>query len=205
MRVLPSGSTALLLELDNLEQVLGLYDALSKEPPHGVVDIVPAARTVLLVADVRVTSLSALEVAVRRTAPSDGSRRPGKLIEVAVHYDGEDIAIAADLLDCDVPELVRRHTTDEWTVAFCGFAPGFGYLTSQAWPFDVPRRASPRTRVPPGSLALAGEFSGVYPRASPGGWQLIGRVEVEVFDPRRDPAALLQPGMRVRFVDLAAR
>lgn len=205
MRVLPSGSTALLLELDDLEQVLGLYDALNEDPPLGVVDIVPAARTVLLVADVRVTSLSALEVAVRRTAPSDGSRRPGKLIEVAVHYDGEDIAIAAELLECDVPELVRRHTTDEWTVAFCGFAPGFGYLTSPAWPFDVPRRASPRTRVPPGSLAVAGEFSGIYPRASPGGWQLIGRVEVDVFDPRRDPAALLRPGMRVRFVDIAAR
>nr|MBA2740265.1 carboxyltransferase domain-containing protein [Nocardioidaceae bacterium] len=91
---------------------------------------------------------------------------------------------------------------EEWTVAFCGFAPGFGYLTSQAWQVDMPRRPSPRTNVPPGSVALAAQFSGVYPRESPGGWQLIGRTELGVFDLSRDPAALLRPGIRVRFVDV---
>jgi len=90
-------------------------------------------------------------------------------------------------------------------VAFCGFAPGFGYLTSRTWHEEVPRRSSPRKSVPTGSVALAGGFSGVYPRESPGGWQLVGRTELEMFDPSRDPAALLQPGTRVRFVDGAAR
>ena len=87
-------------------------------------------------------------------------------------------------------------------MAFCGFAPGFGYLTAAAWRWDVPRREEPRTAVPPGSVALAGSFSGVYPRASPGGWQLIGRTDLVAFDPSREPAALLRPGVRVQFVDV---
>ena len=82
---------------------------------------------------------------------------------------------------------------------FCGFAPGFGYLTGEG-EWDIPRRKSPRTKVPPGAVALAGEFSGVYPRESPGGWQLVGRTDVAVFDLTREPAALLRPGTRVRFV-----
>jgi KipI family sensor histidine kinase inhibitor len=96
---------------------------------------------------------------------------------------------------------VRRHTTAQWTVAFCGFMPGFGYLISKEWSAQVPRRPSPRKKVPSGSVGLAGEFSGVYPRESPGGWQLIGRTELAMFDPSRDPAALLRPATRVRFVD----
>jgi len=117
-----------------------------------------------------------------------------------VTYDGEDLADVARLLDCSVAEVVARHTGEEWTVAFCGFAPGFGYLTSPGT-WDVPRRESPRTKVPTGSVGLAGEFSGVYPRESPGGWQLIGRTSVRIFDQERDPAALFHPGRRVRFVD----
>jgi KipI family sensor histidine kinase inhibitor len=122
------------------------------------------------------------------------------LIELPVIYDGTDLQDVARLLDCSAAEVVARHTADEWTVAFCGFAPGFGYLTSTgSW--DIPRRESPRTKVPTGAVGLAGEFSGVYPRESPGGWQLIGRTEVKIFDPGRDPAALFHPGRRVRFVD----
>jgi KipI family sensor histidine kinase inhibitor len=98
--------------------------------------------------------------------------------------------------------VVRRHTTGLWTVAFCGFAPGFGYLTAVAGTWDVPRRENPRTRVPVGSVGLAGEFTGVYPRSSPGGWQLIGRTELEVLDLDRDPPALLSPRRRVRFVEV---
>jgi KipI family sensor histidine kinase inhibitor len=122
-----------------------------------------------------------------------------------VHYDGADLAELAGLLGTEPAELVRRHTGAEWTVAFCGFAPGFGYLTQDGGGWDVPRRSTPRTTVPPGSVALAGEFSGVYPRESPGGWQLIGRTDVAVFDLGRDPAALLRPGIRVRFVDAGSR
>ena len=199
MRLLPSGSTALLVELDDLDAVLALYRALVDEPPPGVVDVVPAARTVLVVADLDRTSLGQVASAVRSTRPRTGQRTSDELVEVPVRYDGADLEEAAGLLGCDTEELVRRHTGQEWTVAFCGFAPGFGYLTAGSGGWDVPRRSSPRTRVPAGSVALAGEFSGVYPRESPGGWQLIGRTELAVFDLSRDPPALLRPGVRVRF------
>ncbi len=201
MRVLPSGSTALLVELDDLDAVLGLYAALAEQPPDGVIDIVPAARTVLLVTDPARTSLGAVADAVRATTPRPDARTAGEVVELPVHYDGEDLAELADLLGLTAEELVRRHTGEEWTVAFGGFAPGFGYLTQPGGQWDVPRRSTPRTKVPPGSVALAGEFSGVYPRESPGGWQLVGRTEVAVFDLDREPAALLRPGIRVRFLD----
>jgi KipI family sensor histidine kinase inhibitor len=205
MRILPSGSTALLVELDDLDEVLALYATLVDSRPEGVVDIVPAARTLLVVTDPTATSLSAVEKAVRSTEPRADLRDSGQLVEVPVTYDGEDLEEAATLLDCDAAELVRRHTSAEWIVAFCGFIPGFGYLTSTEWPFEVPRRSSPRKKVPPGSVALAGEFGGVYPRESPGGWQLIGRTGLTMFDPARDPAAILRPGVRVRFVDEGTR
>ena len=201
MRLLPSGSTALLVELDALDDVLALYAALADDPPAGVVDVVPAARTVLLVTDPARTTLAAVADAVRRTTPRPGGRASGDTVELPVRYDGADLAEAADLLHLTPRELVARHTGAEWTVAFCGFAPGFGYLTQPGAAWDVPRRATPRTRVPPGSVALAGEFSGVYPRESPGGWQLIGRTDVAVLDLDRDPAALLRPGTRVRFTE----
>jgi len=205
MRVLPSGSTALLVELDDLAEVLALYAALSDDVPAGVVDIVPAARTLLLVTDPALTSLPAVEEAVRSTRPRRDLRDRGEPVDIPVTYDGEDLAEAAQLLGCDAEELVRRHTAAEWTVAFCGFIPGFGYLTSPQWPSNVPRRSSPRTKVPPGAVGLAGEFSGVYPRRSPGGWQLIGRTSLTMFDPDRDPPAILRPGVRVRFVDEGGR
>ena len=202
MRLLPSGTTALLAELDDLEQVQGLYGALTADPPAGVVDVVPAASTVLVVVDPAVTTLAALEQALRSTTVETGRREHGELVEVPVVYDGEDLEDTARLLGCDAAELVRRHTSASWSVAFCGFAPGFGYLVSPDWSAEVPRRSSPRTSVPPGSVALAGPFSGVYPRASPGGWQLVGRTPLAVFDLSREPAALLRPGVRVRFVEV---
>ncbi|WP_310961819.1 5-oxoprolinase subunit PxpB [Nocardioides terrisoli] len=201
MRILPSGTTALLLEVDELDEVLGLFAALTADPPPGVVDVVPAARTLLVVTDPAVTTLTEVAERVRRTEPRPGALRAGDLVEIPVTYDGEDLEDIARLLGCDVTEVVRRHTDVEWTVAFCGFVPGFGYLTSKDWPDQVPRRSSPRTSVPAGSVGLAGEFSGVYPRASPGGWQLLGRTDLEMFDPTRDPAAVLRPGALIRFVE----
>lgn len=200
MRLLPSGSTAVLVELDSLDEVLGMYAALTEDRPAGVVELVPAARTVLVVVDRAQTSLAAVQAALRRTIPQRGRATSGEHLEVPVVYDGADLEDVARLLDCDVAELVRRHTAEEWTVAFSGFAPGFGYLTSASQSWDVPRRPTPRTRVPAGAVALAGEFSGVYPRESPGGWQLLGRTELVPFDLSREPAALLRPGVRVRFV-----
>ena len=129
----------------------------------------------------------------------------GEAVEIPVVYDGEDLADVARSMGCDQAEVVRRHTEEEWTVAFCGFAPGFGYLAGSR--FDVGHRPAgqPAHRGARGSVALAGEFSAVYPRVSPGGWQLIGRTDHPVFDLERDPPALLQPGRPVRFVDAGAR
>ncbi|GAA1550501.1 hypothetical protein GCM10009804_03850 [Kribbella hippodromi] len=187
----------MLVELDNLDQVLGYYAALVADPPAGVIDIVPAARTVLVTTS---GPLGALSQALRVVTPADTTQAAGDLIEIPVTYDGADLDDVARLLDCSVSEVIARHTGDEWTVAFCGFAPGFGYLTSSG-EWDLPRRESPRTKVPVGAVGLAGEFSGVYPRESPGGWQLIGRTAVRIFDQDREPAALFHPGRRVRFVD----
>lgn len=200
MKILPSGSRGLLLELEDLDEVLTYYAALRAEQLPGVLDIVPAGQTVLLVGD-HETDLSDLVSRLRALQPADHRRAPGPAVEVPVRYDGEDLADVAGLLEITVDELVARHRDEEWTVAFCGFAPGFGYLTGACHDWDIPRRTTPRTRVPAGSLALAGAFTGVYPRESPGGWQLIGHAEVEVFDLDRDPAALLTPGARVRFVE----
>ena len=204
MRVLPCGTVSLLLELDDLDEVLATYTALVQDPPKGVLDIVPAALTVLLVTDPAETSLAEVWRAVRQLKPQYDRRAMGELVEIPVTYDGEDLEDTARLLGYDVPELIRRHTAEEWTVAFCGFAPGFGYLTSATQEWDVPRRSSPRTKVPTGSVALGGRFTGVYPRESPGGWQLIGRTGLAMFDLSREPPALLRPGNRGRFVDVGA-
>ncbi|WP_405062556.1 allophanate hydrolase subunit 1 [Kribbella sp. NBC_01505] len=196
MRVLPAGDCALLVELDDLDQVLGYYAALLADRPPNAVDIVPAARTVLVTTT---GSLDALNRLLLNVQPLTTARSAGDLLEVPVVYDGEDLADVAELLGCTPAEAVERHTGEEWTVAFCGFAPGFGYLTGTA-DWNIPRRSSPRTKVPVGAVGLAGEFSGVYPRESPGGWQLIGRTDLKIFDQQRDPAALFHPGRRVRFV-----
>lgn len=202
MRILPSGSTALLVELDDLDQVLSLYAALSEDRPDGVINIVPAGRTILLAVDSAITDLAALKVAIESTRPRpDLVHISGEPVEIPVVYDGEDLTDVADSLGCDIPELVRRHTDEDWTVAFCGFAPGFGYLVGGSYDWNTPRRESPRTSVPAGAVALAGEFSGVYPRSSPGGWQLIGHSDLTVFDLESDPPALLRPGTPVRFVN----
>ncbi|RZU19996.1 KipI family sensor histidine kinase inhibitor [Kribbella rubisoli] len=197
MRILPAGDRALLVELDDLDEVLGYYAALTADAPADVVDIVPAARTVLVTTT---GDLATLSRALHDVTPTRDSRTTGDLVDIPVIYDGADLGDVADLLGCSQDDVIARHTADEWTVAFCGFAPGFGYLTSTgSW--DIPRRSSPRTKVPTGAVALAGEFSGVYPRESPGGWQLIGRTTAKIFDQERDPAALFHPGRRVRFVD----
>lgn len=205
MRLLPCGRTALLVELPSLDAVLDLYAELSAQTPEGVVDVVPAARTVLLQLDPAVTDLARLEQVVRAITPRRRERAGGGLLEVPVVYDGADLQEVGSLTGWGADGVVARHTSAEWTVAFCGFSPGFGYLVCQEQNWAVPRRSSPRTRVPAGSVALAGEFTGVYPRESPGGWQLIGRTDLPVFDLDRDPPAPMIPGTRVRFLDLGDR
>lgn len=196
------GRNGLLVEMGGLDAVLDMHAALSASPPDGVIEMVPAARTVLLHFDSTVTDGTSLERAVRATEPRRRTDEAGAVVEIPVTYDGEDLAEVGELTGWGGDGVVARHTSTRWLVAFCGFAPGFAYLVAEDGGWDVPRRASPRTKVPAGSVALAGEFSSVYPRESPGGWQLIGRTEVGVFDLERDPPALLTPGVRVRFVDV---
>ncbi|QNN59407.1 5-oxoprolinase/urea amidolyase family protein [Diaphorobacter ruginosibacter] len=204
MRFLPVNRNALLVELANLDDTLALLASLQKTPVHGVEELVPAARTILVQFRASATSAPQIvrEIASRRLDAR--TERSDVLVEIPVRYNGEDLADVARLLDISEEEVIRRHTGSEYTVAFTGFAPGFGYLVGGDPIFNVPRRSSPRTRVPAGSVALAGNFSAVYPQASPGGWQLIGVTETPMWDLSRELPALLQPGYRVRFVDASA-
>lgn len=258
LRILPSGESAVLVECDGLDEVLALHDTLAAAPLDGLLELVPAARTLLVAVDPDRAPLETAAAWVRRAAPgarapvpadpgrvstagapSTGAMRPplqvpgrsgvvdagvgspdrmtdaahtatpadadanaaaaAATVAVPVVYDGADLEAAGALLDMTPEALVARHTAAAWRVAFIGFAPGFAYLVSDDWPFDVPRLDAPRTRVPAGAVGLAGGFSGVYPRESPGGWQLIGRTGLPLWDLAADPPALLTPGTRVRF------
>jgi KipI family sensor histidine kinase inhibitor len=257
-RLLTCGEHAVLVELDGLEEVLALDEAVraavaavkSVEPvepgepgePVGlgepgaagtagepgepvepgaavpavgevgdaafadVVDVVPAARTLLVVVregtDVTPVRKALSTLSAGRPASADALRRGGPhVVEILVHYDGPDLAEISGLTGLAPREVVAAHTQTPWRVAFAGFAPGFAYLTGGDSRLQVPRRSEPRTSVPAGSVGLAGEFSAVYPRSSPGGWQLLGHTDAILWDVDRQPPALLRPGSVVRFVD----
>jgi KipI family sensor histidine kinase inhibitor len=203
-RILPLGEAALLVELDDLDAVLALYEALDTSRPSGVVDLVPAARTIGLTVDPAVLPLSIAHGWLTQTEPVEPATASARrTVEIPVRYDGEDLAEVATLLGMPPAEIVALHTSSPWRVAFCGFAPGFGYLVTDHDRLAVPRRQTPRTAVPAGSVALAAEFSGVYPRSSPGGWQLIGSTDARLWDPAAEPPALLAPGTTVRFVEVS--
>lgn len=199
MKLLPCGDAALLVELADLDEVLGLHAALVDEPLPGVLDVVPAARTVLVRIDPGLTSVTATARAVRHVRPRATAPHDATTVDVPVTYDGADLADVAQLTGLGEVGVIEAHTAQLWRVAFAGFAPGFAYLVGKDPRLHVPRLETPRTRVPAGSVGLAGEFSGIYPRESPGGWRLIGRTELDVWDLARDPPALLLPGATVRF------
>ncbi|MGW5770003.1 5-oxoprolinase subunit B family protein [Streptomyces longwoodensis] len=204
MRVLPVGDDALLVELASGTEAQALHAELLRRRGEGLLaarEIVPAARTVLLdgVAD---PARLARELLASDVPPAPA--REGDVVEIPVRYDGPDLAEVAAHWEVAEEEVARIHAGHEYRVAFCGFAPGFGYLTGLPPRYDVPRRSTPRTAVPAGAVALAGPYTGVYPRSSPGGWQLIGTTDAVLWDVARVPAALLSPGTRVRFVDRAA-
>ncbi|WP_053615385.1 allophanate hydrolase subunit 1 [Nocardiopsis sp. NRRL B-16309] len=201
MRVLTCADTGVLVEVADLAEVVALRAALAAQPPPGVTDVVPAARTVLLRVEPGTdTDRVAAAVAALPVTPGDHGGGGGA-VTIPVHYDGADLADVAELTGLTPRGVVAAHTAAHWTVAFCGFAPGFGYMVGDDPRLHVPRRGEARTRVPAGSVALAGEFTGVYPRSSPGGWQLLGRTETRIWDLDRDPPGLLRPGVRVRFTE----
>ena len=202
MNVLPYGDRALLAEFERIDEVVAWSDAVRAAGLERVVDIVPAARTVLVVAHPG-TDLAGLRRSLGAIEPSaeDEVQENAASVDIPVHYDGADLAEVAELTGLAESEVVRAHTGTPWRVAFGGFAPGFAYLSGGDERLRVPRRSEARTRVPAGAVGLAGEFSGVYPRPSPGGWQLIGTTEEIMWDLRRDPPAMLSPGCTVSFID----
>lgn len=218
LRCLPVGDEAVLAELGSLDETLALFQALGTWPV-GVEDVIPAARTLLVLFSP--SALSARDVAawLRRVATTRGARAgsPGlcmnedpvaaavRRVEIPVRYAGEDLEAVAGLLGLTRAELIERHTGSDYLAAFAGFAPGFVYLAGGDPCFQgVPRHAMPRVRVPGGSVAVAGDFSAVYPSDSPGGWQLLGETPWRMWDMERAEPALVQPGFRVRFRDLDA-
>jgi KipI family sensor histidine kinase inhibitor len=205
-RLLPVGPYAVLAEVDSVAEAAALYATLRAARLDGLVELVPAARTVLAVAAPTAegrASLDRLPSIVDSFGPAAAPPEDGPLVELAIRYDGADLAETAQLLGMPPDEVVRRHAAADYQVAFSGFAPGFGYLTGLPPQLHVPRLAAPRTRVPAGAVGLAGEFCGVYPRESPGGWRLIGRTDAVLWDAAREPAALLSPGTRVRFCQVS--
>ena len=200
MNLRPAGERALLVEVEDLGTVHRLHAALRALDPPGVTELVPGYRTLLVVADpAHAGSLDELAAALPTVELPPAEAVAGDPVEIPVRYDGEDLDEVARLTRLDPGEVVARHTAPTYTVAFLGFSPGFPYLVGLDPALAVPRRDTPRTSIPAGSVGLAGTQTGIYPTASPGGWRLIGRTEATLFDPARDPPALLAPGGRLRF------
>ncbi|MDR0435870.1 MAG: carboxyltransferase domain-containing protein [Propionibacteriaceae bacterium] len=193
------GERALLAECADLAEVIALYDELARRPLPGQADLLSAARSVLVVAETPAQAQAMREplasLPVVRTA-----RATGTPIVIDVVYDGADLSDVAALLGLSPDAVIAAHTEQLWTGAFNGFAPGFAYCVGENQVLNVPRRPTPRTQVPAGSVGLAGEFSAIYPKASPGGWQLIGRTAAALWDLGRERPALINPGDRVRYV-----
>jgi KipI family sensor histidine kinase inhibitor len=201
MQVLPAGPGALLAALEDAADVPVLYADLRRDLPtiQGCRDVVPGARTVLLDG---LEDLEAARTYLAAWTPSARSARgEPRVVELPTTYDGEDLDDVARRWEMTRAEVVATHTGTEFTVAFVGFSPGFAYCTGLPAELAVPRLDRPRPRVPAGSVGLAGEYAGVYPSASPGGWRLLGRTSATLWDASREEPALLTPGTRVRFTE----
>jgi KipI family sensor histidine kinase inhibitor len=200
VRFLSCGPNAVLIELDDTGKVQALRAEVERRRAEGWAtaprDIVPGARTLLLDGVADPVALAREISAWPLTGRPLGA---GPVIEVPCSYEGPDIAEVAAQWEVSEADVVRIHSSAMHEVTFCGFGPGFAYMTAIGDQRNVTRRASPRTKVPAGSVALAGLFTGIYPRPSPGGWRLIGHTDAVLWDPVREPPALLQPGYRVRF------
>ena len=198
MRLLSTGPNSLLIEQDSLEATMALYECLHANKPTGLHELVPAARTILLGFDGRLDPLQLFEL-IDSCRLAKRNDKDAKLIEIEALYDGPDLELAARHLKLSVKELIKVHSSSEYEVAFLGFAPGFAYMISKDNDFNLPRLESPRLKVPKGSVSLAGDFCGIYPKESPGGWQIIANTRANLWDTSKEQPALLLPGNRVRF------
>jgi KipI family sensor histidine kinase inhibitor len=196
MKVRRAGDAALLIETEAPHRLNAAVRALGRPE---IVDVVPGARTVLVTAAPG-TDLARLGALLGDLTLPETSATGGDPLRVPVVYDGADLDEVASLTGLSPEQVVERHAASPFVVAYLGFAPGFGYLTGLDESLHVPRRDSPRTSVPAGSVAIAGPYAAIYPSASPGGWRLLGRTTLRLWDPDREPPSLLQPGTRVRFV-----
>lgn len=217
MLVRPCGDQAVIIDLlaedaqavngTVLDAVLALHRALRALEVPGIIDTVPAAQTLLAILDTaQITPARFAEIVntIHLLPASSASGKAREVIEIPVLYDGPDLAEVADLAGLTVDGLIKAHTETVWTAAFGGFAPGFYYLVPQGERLlpDIPRKQQPRTKIPAGSVALAGEFSAVYPQQSPGGWQLLGTTDIPMWDVDRWQPSFLQAGDTVRFVEV---
>ncbi len=194
-----AGTRSVLVELSDLDSVLALDALLGTSPLPGQLDVLAAASTVFIKTD-SWANAQKIAATVRTLELGSAPAHAGTEVEVPVHYDGEDLAEVAELTGLSVEGVVNAHSQQLWRAAFGGFAPGFAYLLGENQVLNVPRRATPRKAVPAGAVALAGDYSAVYPRASPGGWQLIGHTDAVLWDLDRANPALIRPQDRVRFV-----
>lgn len=200
MKALRVGEQALLIECADADEVSATYRLLrARAELLGVEEVVPAARTVLLDGlsnpELVRELIADLTVETTPVAPS------GPLVELPTTYDGPDLEEVARQWGCTSAEVARIHRETTFVVTFCGFSPGFAYCTGLPPELAVARRPDPRFSVPAGSVALAGEYTAVYPTTSPGGWQLIGTTAATLWTPDSEQPALLVPGTRVVFVD----
>jgi KipI family sensor histidine kinase inhibitor len=196
MRVLPFGPGALLAEYDSLAEVMSVDEALRGSQLAGIEEIIPAARTVLV--KFRQVDRAALQELLVPGAAA--TRIEGPIVEIPVVYDGDDVGEVADATGLSHEQIIDTHSSTVYSAAFLGFTPGWAYLVGLPASLQLPRRSTPRTAVPAGSVAIANEFTGVYPTVSPGGWHLLGHTSVQMFDVARDKPALVVAGDRVRFV-----
>lgn len=217
MLLRPCGDSAVIIDLlaedaeavngTVLDAVLALHRALHSLEVPGIIDTVPAAQTLLVILDTaQITPARFAEIVntIHLFPASASNEKAGEVLEIPVLYDGPDLAEVADLAGLTVGGLIKAHTETVWTAAFGGFAPGFYYLVPQGQQVlpDIPRKQQPRTKIPAGSVALAGEFSAVYPQQSPGGWQLLGTTDIPMWDVERWQPSFLQAGDSVRFVEV---
>jgi KipI family sensor histidine kinase inhibitor len=207
-----AGDSALLLELEGVidpavnARVIGIAAAIAGKGLTGVRDVIPTYRSVAVHFDPLAADHAVLTEVMREAADAAPAAREGAVVEVPVSYggeDGPDLPDVAAFAGLSVQHVIERHSSMEYRVFMLGFLPGFAYMGSVDDTIAAPRKATPRTRVPAGSVGIAGRQTGIYPRQSPGGWQLIGRTSLPVFDPSRDPASIFAPGDRVRFVPIS--
>lgn len=201
-RVRPFGEAAFLVEVEGPEAAQGLRRTLAAAPLEGVTGLVPGRFSLLVEFDALTVDAASLEVELSSVLPVPAAG--GRERHIPIVYDGPDLTGVARLVGLAPAAVVEAHAAGEHRVLFGGFAPGFAYVGGLPESWRIPRLATPRTRTPEGSVAVADGMTGIYPAELPGGWQVIGRTPVTLFDPRREPPVYLQPGDHVRFEPIAA-